>query len=127
MTKPRWFLALGVALVVCGFEYACIKALSPHEEIKPETTTSVEADHSTVTQTTFNFSSVASKGGWIATPLTLLGWVVATIKMRRREQAADMLIGSIEENHCSDCKRRVRAKANAYVDRRVAKLTRVKP
>jgi hypothetical protein len=55
--------------------------------------------------------------------MTLLGWVVASIKMRRREQATDVLIDSIEEKHCSDCKRCVEQKANAYIDARVKKRT----
>lgn len=124
MTPTRWLVTINVALLVCVLDFACLRALSPHTEITPVVTTAVEATNSTVT--TFQFSSVATKGGWVTTPFTLLGWVVATIKAKRREQAADVLIGAIES--CgSDAvlvKSQVRRKANAYIERRVKMLTK---
>ena len=129
MTTSRWWMTIALASLVGNLELACLRALSPHEEVKPETTTTVEADHSTVTQTTFNFQSVAAKGGWIATPLTLLGWVVATIKAKRREQAADIMIQAIEScgHDAILVKSQVRRKANPYIDARVKRLTNPKP
>jgi hypothetical protein len=122
-TKIKWgIIAL---LVIALFTFEChLAALSPHEEVKPSSTTEIEADHSTVT--TFNFQSVAAKGGWLTTPLTLLGWIVATIKAKRREQAADVMIQAIEScgHDAVLVKSRVRRKANAYITARVKKLTK---
>ena len=122
MTKTRW--AVVAAILGLGFLAECrLAALSPHDEIKSTSTTDIETGAGSTT-TVFNFQSVAAKGGWFATPLTLAGWIVATIRSRRREKAADDLILSIES--VGDASRlvrsQVRARQNAYITKRVTKL-----
>ena len=99
--------------------------LSPKQadEIKPSIATGIEAGAGAkVTNVSFQW---AGKAGWFATPLTLLGWVVATIKVRRREQAADELILSIKA--CGDAafmvKSHVAKKNNDWINKRVKKIT----
>jgi hypothetical protein len=118
-----------VALLLAAlFAFECrLAALSPHEEVKPSSTTEIEAGDGSTT-TVFNFQSVAAKGGWFVTPLTLLGWIVATIKTRRRERAADEMIDAIES--CGDeavlVKSQVQRKANPWIEQRVKKLAKLK-
>lgn len=127
MTAKIWILCL---LILSVFAFECtmpveIPVASPKTETKPELTPEAAASGgSSVWQ--FNFQSVAAKGGWFVTPLTMIGWIVATLKSRRREQAADELIRSIEA--VGDAAKLVKAhvcrKGDPWINQRVKKITR---
>jgi hypothetical protein len=123
MSDRRWLIAVGCAVLVCVLDWACLRALSPHEETTTETTTetTVEASGGS-TVTTFNFQNVAGKTSW---GILLIVAVSATVAMKRREKAVDDLIESVESVGDASrlVKSQVRSKKNKYIDKRVAKLT----
>lgn len=120
-SRASWgILACLAVWAICG-----CGNLSPKNDVSA--TPSVEAgDGSTVT--TITFQSVAGKAGWLATPLTLAGWIVATLKARRRERAADDLILAIErcDGNGQSAKRLIERKGDRWIDERVKRLTKVK-
>ena len=102
--------------------------------IKPtdETSTSTKTDSTAGRDsrvTTITFNSVAGKAGWAATPVTIVGWIVATIKARRRTRAADIFIEAIERVTTPEAKlagacpkAAVESFHNEWINKRVACL-----
>ena len=112
--------ALGIALLAIS---GCA-LLSPSSKPSASTGDVAAEGGSRITQITFQ--SLAGKAGWGGTIVGLLGWIAATIKARRREQAADELIRSIEASGSAAkiVKSHVRNKGIAWLDRRVACLSK---
>src|SRR3990167_4095873 len=98
--------------------------LSPTDKPSASTGDVAAEGGSRITQITFQ--SLAGKAGWGGALVGLLGLVAATIKARRREQAADELIRSIEASGSAAkiVKSHVRNKGIAWLDRRVACLSK---
>ena len=112
-------VALVALFVGCG-------NLSPVN--RPTTTTTTETGDVTASGGSRVTSITFQSAGWAVMPLTLLGWIVATVKAKRRETAADTLIEAIETSVPRDeskaVKRAVAKNGNVWIDKRVACLSK---